>query len=228
MSDFTTRITDLPENITIKMPVQQQSQQSPQQHSVSFDQQMQGVNYTPLNIHPNPYGVSNGDHTNLMPPPQQPTSGMAGYLSPDQQAQLSNIPQMRLPSRDIPIDQTHITTDAEIQPNYIPKPKLTSDYIKQYDQTTEEKIKQHEDTKKRESLIDTIITEIQTPALVCFLFIISQMPITNSLLYKNFSFMSIHNIDGSLNFYGIVFKSIIFASIYYGAMRSIDYISEIV
>lgn len=226
MSDFTTRITDLPENITIKMPVQQQQPQ--QKHSVTFDQEMQGMNYAPLNIHPNPYGVSNGDHTNLMPPPQQPTSGMAGYLSPDQQAQLSNIPQMRLPSRDIPIDQMHIMTDAEVQPNYIPKPKLTSDYIKQYDDTTEEKIKQHEDTKKRDSLIDNIISEIQTPALVCLLFIISQLPIVNSLLYKNFSFMSIHNVDGSLNFYGIIFKSVIFASIYYSAMRGIDYISEIV
>ena len=120
MAEYTTRISDLPENITIQMPVQ----------STGFQQgrgtgDSDNMNYVPLNIHPNPYGIQDDVQ---IPYPQQSMG--------------SDKAQLRLPSRDIPIVPTMYTNDEEIQPNYIPKSKITEDYIKSYERNNEEKMKE--------------------------------------------------------------------------------------
>jgi amino acid transporter len=130
------------------------------------------------------------------------------------------------PSRDMPIDTTNYLQDEQTQPNYIPKSNVSSDYIRDYEETTEKNIREHEKKKYRESRIDEILSELQTPILICILFFIFQLPIINSIIFKKFSFLSLHNEDGNFNFYGLLFKSMMFGSLFYSVQKVTTFISE--
>jgi hypothetical protein len=196
--DSTTRIDDLPENITMRVP---------------NDQSGQVPTYAPMNVHPNPYG--NSVQPNVMPPPQAKVRFQ------------EETPQMRLPSRDIPMDQGKYQQDEEIQPNYIPRAKLTSDYVKDYEEITHENIRRHENHKEKTSMVDRILSNLQTPIIVALMFFIFQMPMMNTMFYRNFSFLSVYNTDGNINFYGIALKSVLFGSIFYSLQNTVNYLTDI-
>ena len=61
----TTRISDLPENITVQMPTYNPNIN--QSNNMNMDS---ATNYMPINVHPNPYGIS--AQNPIMPIPQQP------------------------------------------------------------------------------------------------------------------------------------------------------------
>jgi hypothetical protein len=196
--DSTTRIDDLPENITMRVP-NEQSGQVP--------------TYAPMNVHPNPYG--NSIQPNVMPPPQAKVRFQ------------EEAPQVRLPSRDIPMDQSRYQQDEEVQPNYIPRAKLTSDYVKDYEDVTLENIRKHENLKEKTSMVDRILSDLQTPILVALMFFIFQMPMMNTMFYRNFSFLSVYNTDGNINFYGITLKSLLFGGIFYSLQNTVNYLTDI-
>ena len=196
--DSTTRIDDLPENITMR---------------VQPEQSGQVPTYAPMNIHPNPYG--NSIQPNVMPLPESKV-----------RFQEEN-PQMRLPSRDIPMDQTIYQQDEEIQPNYIPQAKLTRDYVRDYEEVTHDNIKRHENRKYKTSMLDKIFSDLQKPVLVALIFFIFQMPMMNTMFYRNFSFLSLYNTDGNVNFYGIALKSAVFGSVFYGIQNTMQYLTDI-
>ena len=183
MSEHTTRIADLPENITVHMP---------------SDGRQTAPTYAPMNVHPNP------------------------YEQPDVAA-----PQVRLPSRDIPMDQSTYNHDEEIRATYIPKVRFSGDYVKEYEDLTEANIRGHEQSKKRHSTIDNVITTLQVPITISLLFFFFQMPMVNTMFFKNFSFLTIYNSDGNINFSGIALKSVLFGTIFYVLQNSIDYLSDI-
>lgn len=133
----------------------------------------------------------------------------------------------RLPSRDIPMDQTNYQQDEEIQSNYMPRVKFADDYVKDYENLTDVKIKHHERGKARSSIIDRICTDLQTPIFVALLFFIFQMPLVNTMFFRRFSFLSIYNSDGNVNFYGIALKSILFGSAFYMLDNTIEYLTDI-
>jgi hypothetical protein len=224
MSSNTTRITDLPENITMQI--------SPDTNPMRSNHlQEQNLSYTPMNIHPNPYG--NSIQNEVMPLPQsqpkQPQQFQQSEyqpLSPEQQQLLQDMPPVRLPSRDIPMDQTAYQQDIEITPNYIPKPKLTNDYIKKYEEVNEEKVREHEKKRNRMDELEDIFTDIQIPILISILFFIFQMPVVNTMLYKNFTFLTMYNTDGNINFYGIFFKSMLFGIMFYFFRKITDFITN--
>jgi len=200
MSD-TTRIMDLPENITI------QSTGGAAGFSTS---------YTPIDVHPNPYGH---------PPPSVPSIPTPSYSQPQQ--------QQRLPSRDIPSSTQSVqyTQDEQIQPNYIPSipvtAKNTAEYMKQFEAATERKINAHLQEKQKQTRWDLLVEQGQIPLLVALLFYIFHMPIVNRLMFKNLSFLSIYDIDGNFNTYGLIFKSLCFGGLFYGVSQIVHYFSEI-
>ena len=196
--DSTTRIDDLPENITMRVPNEPTGQVP---------------TYAPMNVHPNPYG--NSVQPNVMPPPQAKVRFQ------------EETPQMRLPSRDIPMDQGTYQQDEEVQPNYIPRAKLTSDYVKDYEEVTHENIRRHENRKEKTSMVDRILSNLQTPIIVALMFFIFQMPMMNTMFYRNFSFLSVYNTDGNINFYGIALKSVLFGSIFYSLQNTVNYLTDI-
>jgi hypothetical protein len=168
------------------------------------------------NIHPNPYGVQQQQPT--IPHPQQTTQNRGGSIQHpqyDPMAELQNMQQQRLPSRDIPMNQLDYQQDEEIQPNYVPRAKLTSDYIREYEAASEESLRTHEREKHREKTAGNLFSDLQVPILIAVLYFIFQMPIVTTLLYKYFSFLSIHNADGNMNFTGLLLKSVLFGFFFY-------------
>ena len=165
MESSTTRISELPENISIQhSPVHIQPSQNHQMGfppTISITQtktnqiDQQATNYMPMNIHPNPYNNSQPQQPpNPMHPPQQQQQDPFSLNVPPQfHEQLSQIPQQRLSSRDIPMDTIQYTHDEEIQSNYIPRPSVKNgDYVRDYETTTEKNMREYE-TKKR-NLVD--------------------------------------------------------------------------
>jgi hypothetical protein len=226
----TTRISDLPENITMQMggPVQQQQYiQQPinTRQPLDMSSMENSLTYTQMNVHPNPYG---NPAQQQQPQQQMPMSaGQNGYLPQQQQQMQQDAPQYRLPSRDIPRNTDGYMQDIEITPNYIPAPKLTSDYIRDFQDDEEKSIKTHKEKRHRERLMDTLLTEIQVPIFIGILFFVFQMPLIDALIFKKFSFMRIYNEDGNFNFYGLFIKSIMFGFSYTVLTRVLEFISSL-
>ena len=209
--DSTTRIDELPDNITMRIPSEEQKNPT----------------YAPMNIHPNPYG--NSLQPNIMPLPQSKPDNRARpvYLPQEHREIAHNTPHMRMPSRDMPMDESMYQNDEEIQPNYIPRVKLDADYVKDYEEITETNIRKHERSKENASIVDRILTQLQMPIMVALLFFIFQLPTMNTMFYRNFSFLSVHNSDGNINYTGIALKSAIFGTAFYSLYNSIEYLTDI-
>jgi hypothetical protein len=194
----------LPENITL------QSAQNPggvlppavETRAQSNDAMNSQTTYVPLNVHANPYGH-----------PPQPTNGqMPTFPEPQQQQQQQ---QQRLPSRDIPMNSLEFQQDAEIQANYVPRQRMASDYVRDYEQQD-----RHRDRSKVAlQTADDWYQRLQIPILVSLMFFIFQMPVFNTFLRKNFTFLTIYNDDGNFNIVGLVFKSILFGILFYSMQQ---------
>ena len=204
MENSSTRIMDLPENITMQMNTGGNS---------SSRGDGMNTSYSPMDIHPNPYGH---------PPPSVPSIPTPSAFPKVQQ---------RLPSRDIPMDQTPLVQDPQVQANYIPPitdtVKQTAAYMKQYDELTERKVVAHIEEKEKKSRMDTLYDEGQIPVLVAVLFFIFHMPIVTSTLYKNMAFLNLHDVDGHFNTYGLIWQSGMFAAIFFGATKMVDILSNL-
>lgn len=249
MDNSTTRIADLPENNNIQ-----------NMGGVSGgDTTGMETNYSPINIHPNPYGNQSANPT-IIPIPQQTSttrtgssSGVVGgnqyqqlsqqmgmgapitqnfiqpppqtqYLSEEQIRQMQN---QRLPSRDIPQDMTSYTQDEQIRPNYIPRANVSSDYVRDYEKTTDKNMREYENKKQRENKMDQLFNEYQAPIFIAILFFVFQMPIVNTMIFKKFSFLSIIKDDGNFNTSGLFMKSFIFGGLYYFTVKFTNYFSEL-
>jgi len=123
-----------------------------------------------------------------------------------------------LPSRDIPINPTAVNNDTQIKPNFIPEPQNT-DYITN-SQTPEDLITQN--NKKLNSLdsLDVFYNEFQLPLLVSVLYFLFQLPIFRKTLKKTLP--SLFGNDANPNFYGYLFNSVLFASIFYILVKFVN------
>lgn len=135
--------------------------------------------------------------------------------------------QHRLPSRDIPMDTLGYMHDEEVKPSYIPESDVNEDYVRNREIMNKKRMKEHEDKKKNASLLDTFINELQTPVFIMMLFYVFQMPLVNTMIFKKFSFFTITNDDGNFNTFGLICKSFLFGSIYYILCKILGYIVEI-
>ena len=134
---------------------------------------------------------------------------------------------VRLPSRDISHDTTGYAQDEQIQPNYIPRANKSSDYVRDHENMTERNLREYEEKKRKESRLDALFTEFQTPVFIALLFLLFQLPLVNKVVFKRFSFLDINNSDGNFNFYGLILKSVLFGLAYYSSIKVADYLSEI-
>jgi len=209
-----TRIVDLPD----------------QQTSLGADM------YIPINGHPNPYGIPPPPPGGIAPP-QQTQTGPTQYANtmyssqpPQSQGpqynEMFDMQQQRLPQRDIPMNIADHSQDVQIQPNYIPKPKITSDYIHEYQESTDRKVREYEEKKMREKSAATWFDEFQTPILIALIFFIFQLPIINTIIFKRFAFLSIYNEDGNFNAIGLTLKSVLFGALFYIMNKSIESLSQ--
>jgi len=132
-----------------------------------------------------------------------------------QQASISGATQ--LPSRDIPMNTNNITTDPYIQPNYVPPPPMHSDYIKNYEDTSDMVDKYNKNAQRMNSL-DDMYNEIQTPLLLAVLYFLFQLPFFRKFLFTYFPVLFSN--DGNLNINGFLFSSVLFGLIFYGLNKT--------
>jgi len=133
----------------------------------------------------------------------------------------------QLPSRDIPQNMAQHIQDEQVKPNYIPPAKRTDDFIQEYDIQMEHKLKEYEREKRRESKTDQAFDKFRNPILAAILFFILHMPIVNTVIFKQFSFLSIYNDDGNFNLYGLILKAAIFGGIFWFIESALDYLSDV-
>ena len=167
-----------------------------------------GQQYQPLNIHQNPYGIPEPTDTQL---PMLNQGGGSGGFNGDS--------MQRAPPPMMNRGFTESFQDEQAIPNHVPTAKLTTDYLREYEDRMVKMTDEHQKDKHRKDLIGSLYDEFQTPILIGVLFFLFQIPIINTLMFKYLSFMKIYNDDGNLNLYGLMFKSVLFGLTYFGFVR---------
>jgi hypothetical protein len=167
-----------------------------------------GQQYQPLNIHQNPYGIPEPTDTQL--PMLNQGGGSGGFSGESMQ---------RAPPPMMNRGFTESFQDEQAIPNHVPTAKLTTDYLREYEDRMVKMTDEHQKDKHRKDLIGSLYDEFQTPILIGVLFFLFQIPIINTLMFKYLSFMKIYNDNGNLNLYGFMFKSVLFGLTYFGFVR---------
>lgn len=124
-----------------------------------------------------------------------------------------------LPSRDIPLNTEQLTKDVEVQPNYVPVPKMR-DYINDSD----DDIHNYYKSEKMESSLDSIYDELQAPLLLAVLYFLFQLPFFKRGILKYLPFLC-HS-DGNYNFNGLIFVCALFGFIYYSLSKTVKHFSK--
>ena len=128
-----------------------------------------------------------------------------------------------LPSRDIPsnINNSNITTDAQIKPNYIEN--NDEKYINNLE-TPETVINTNNNAENFNNKLEYIYTELQIPIVLSILYFIFQLPNTKMFFYKVFPFFYMKDLN--LNLYGSFAISLIFAILFYFIFKIINNITN--
>mgnify|MGYP006075518957 CR=1 FL=1 len=233
-----TRIADLPSDAHARQNTNSyESSIPPTAISISASKQKLDdelpTNYRPINVHPNPYGIS--AQNPIMDAPTQSQDITMQQSMPNENIQLvnhqqmeelQNMEQQRLPSRDIPQHTIQYSNDEAIRANYIPKPETNTDYVKEHYDMTEQNLKDYEQKKRQQNHWDSIFNDIQTPIFIAILFFLFQLPIINTIIFKRFAFLSLYNDDGNFNMTGLMLKSSLFGTLYYFVYKFTTFISE--
>lgn len=225
MESSSTRISDLPDS-------NQQNQISQTNQGIQSNQSNQltdtnNTNYTPINLHPNPYGIS--DQNPIMPNPEFNAPSVNNKPSVNLEAMqnmeaMQHLPQQTLPSRDIPSETNVYTQDPQVKPNFIP-PSDKDYFLEDFDKyekgfQIEEKIVQKKDK------FDIIMSHIQIPILLAFMFYMFNTSIFKTFLLFYIPYKYKFDNDGNLNKSGYLYLSIAFGISYYIINFLINYISD--
>ena len=171
-------------------------------------------------------GSGNGNITvkaeeKSMPMTLDPTT-INQIVSGLQQATMSGATQ--LSSRDIPMTTANISTDPQVTPNYVPPPPPQhSDYIKNYEQTSD-MIQQYNRTKQVHNSLDEMYNEIQTPLLLAVLYFLFQLPFIKRFLYSYLP--ALFSNDGNYNLNGYLFTSVAFGMLFHFLMKTTNYFNH--
>lgn len=177
--------------------------------------------YKPMNIHQNPYGIPEPVDRQLPSiNVKESRGGSSGFMGEGMPA-----PPPSMMNRGGHHDSSEYQIDENMIPNHIPAPKLTNDYLREYEDKLAKLSANHQKTKHQESLIASVYDEMQIPILIGLMFFLFQMPIVNSLMFKHLTFLKIYNEDGNLNLYGLVLKSVSFGLFYFSFIRITTYLS---
>ena len=163
------------------------------------------------------------DSTSIMDLPSEPAGGAPTEKSQtiDQSTisqlvnglqQASSTGATQLPSRDIPMNTSNITTDPHTQPNYMPAPQNHVDYIKEQ-QDAADMINQYNGGLNQNDSLDEMYNEIQTPILLAVLYFLFQLPIFRRHLFTYLPVLFAK--DGNLNINGFIFNSVLFGLLFH-------------
>ena len=128
-----------------------------------------------------------------------------------------------MPNREIPTNNSHITQDEEIKPNFIPKTQ-NENYIEE-ENTMDSLIQQNKNKNVEQDRLDLMYEELQTPLLVMILFFFFQLPIFQKTLTKYAP--SLFSRDGNPTFSGYFVKTLMFGVTFYVITKITNQLSEI-
>lgn len=191
-------------------------------------------------VHPNPYGNPPPQTAALeMRPPQVPTMREGSHrqaqppkitsMFPDQTraAQyMQQQQQMPLPSRDMPMDMSHLTNDIETTANYVPPPKHKN-YIAATDDDETELRQKKKRKDRRARMAEDLFDMLQRPMILGLIFFLFQMPALNGFIHRNMPFLNMYNGEGGITTWGITIKSVLFGIIVYSLDTMMEIISDI-
>ena len=222
MESSSTRISDLPDTNQ-----QNQITQSIQSNKSNQLTDSSNTNYTPINVHPNPYGIS--DQNPIMPnpeftPPSMNNKPSVNVENMQNMGNMENLPQQSLPSRDIPSDTNVYTQDPQVKPNFVP-PSDKDYFLEDFDKY-EKGFHIEEKKEKKKDKFDTIMSHIQVPVLLTFMFYMFNTSIFKTFLLFYIPYKYKFDDDGNLNKSGYLYLSIAFGISYYIINFLINYISE--
>ena len=118
----------------------------------------------------------------------------------------------QLPSRDISMSTIGISNDPHVQPNYVPPPQDNTDYIRNYEQTSDMINDYNKNTQDNNSL-DDMYNEIQVPLLLAVMYFLFQLPFFRKMLFGYLPIL--FSTDGNMNINGFLFTSALFGMLYY-------------
>jgi len=228
----TTNIYDLPVNNGMNGGPNAPQMQEPNIQNTLTRKSVMNENYKPLNIHPNPYGISEQNPiqhpSQSQTAPQQPSIESNEIHIPDNYREMVMAQSMNhdLPSRDIPIDNSRYTQDPNVQATHIPNANIQEDFINDYERELERQ-KTYEHQEHRKKMVDIILEEIQMALFISLLFFVFQTSAFRKLFWNHLTFLPILNADGNLNVYGLVFKSLLFGTFFYITQKTTNYLVEL-
>jgi hypothetical protein len=118
----------------------------------------------------------------------------------------------QLPSRDISMSTIGISNDPHVQPNYVPPPQENTDYIRNYEQTSD-MINDYNKNARDSNSLDDMYNEIQVPLLLAVMYFLFQLPFFRKMLFGYFPVL--FSTDGNMNINGFLFTSALFGLLYY-------------
>ena len=118
----------------------------------------------------------------------------------------------QLPSRDISMSTIGISNDPHVQPNYVPPPQDNTDYIRNYEQTSD-MINDYNKNAQDNNSLDDMYNEIQVPLLLAVMYFLFQLPFFRKILFGYFPIL--FSTDGNMNINGFLFTSALFGLLYY-------------
>jgi hypothetical protein len=118
----------------------------------------------------------------------------------------------QLPSRDISMSTIGISNDPHVQPNYVPPPQDNTDYIRNYEQTSD-MINDYNKNARDSNSLDDMYNEIQVPLLLAVMYFLFQLPFFRKMLFGYFPVL--FSSDGNMNINGFLFTSALFGLLYY-------------
>ena len=127
-----------------------------------------------------------------------------------QQASVNGATQ--LPSRDIPMTTSGLSNDPQVRPNYVPPPPPNTDYIQNYEQSSD-MINTYNKQMQNSNSLDDMYNEIQTPLLIAVIYFLFQLPFFRKFLYTYIPFLFSN--DGNFNMNGYLFTSVLFGLVFY-------------
>ena len=118
----------------------------------------------------------------------------------------------KLPSRDIPLDNSTITLDPNVQQNKIVQPpNQPNNYIEE--ENINSIINKNYNNESNINKLDNIFDKIQVPLLISILYFMFQLPTFKAWLNKCIPIL--YSNDGNYNFNGYVFTSLLFGTTFY-------------
>ena len=159
---------------------------------------------------PQPQSQPQTQPQQMQPPPEiQMTQSQMNEIN-NNILQAASSGSTQIPSRDIPTDTHSVVADPGITPNYLPKDN--NDYIGDYD-SEQNVLNNYNKRENVNSLLDSFFIEFQVPIILIVLFFLFQLPFLNRSLMGVVP--KLFADEGNLNFYGMLFKSILYGLVYY-------------